>query len=73
MPTDPTSKLVGYSDRTFYRDVAHGCKFSAIAAGGSIYLIFLIAAADLRHELGEIPDDQIGKIVEVLRNPSSSE
>ncbi|KIK82189.1 hypothetical protein PAXRUDRAFT_83776, partial [Paxillus rubicundulus Ve08.2h10] len=56
---------------TFLDWHAMGCKFAAVAGGGSIYVLVLIAGLGLRVGLSTMDDDTPWDLANVLRSPNS--
>lgn len=58
--------------RTFIEWIAFGKKYTRLAAGGSIYLLVLVAGLELRWEVAKAAHDIAYIIGEMVRNPKKA-
>jgi hypothetical protein len=58
--------------KTLSRWNAIGSKFVALAAGGSFYILVLIAGLDMRHKIGTIGCRIPWEVAKMLRSPETS-
>ncbi|THH06933.1 hypothetical protein EW146_g9465 [Bondarzewia mesenterica] len=54
---------------TFHRWTALGCKYAAVASGGSIYALVLVAGQEKRHAFGLIDGNTHWNLANILRSP----
>ncbi|KAG1845945.1 hypothetical protein C8R48DRAFT_546547, partial [Suillus tomentosus] len=57
------------SERTFHRWYEHGCKFILLAAGGSFYLLVIIAGLEIRWKVASMRSSVLRQVGSVLRQP----
>lgn len=55
--------------RTFQRWYTTGTRFAAVAGGGTVYVLVLVAGLGLRSSLASIPGDLTYHLGNALRNP----
>lgn len=61
------------SKHTFLEWHADGCKYAALAGGGTIYVLVLVAGLGVRVRVHLAEDETITEIANTLRQPDSSE
>lgn len=54
---------------TFQLWYAAGCKFAAVAAGGSIYSLVLVSGLGMHASIGAMKDNTMQDLENLLRNP----
>jgi hypothetical protein len=57
------------SERTFHRWYEHGCKFILLAAGGSFYLLVIIAGLEIRWKVASMRFSVLQQVGSMLRQP----
>ncbi|KAG2737165.1 hypothetical protein P692DRAFT_20762436 [Suillus brevipes Sb2] len=59
------------SERTFQRWYEHGCKFIILAAGGSFYLLVMIAGLEIRWKITTMRFQVLRQVANMLRQPAT--
>ncbi|KAG2056216.1 hypothetical protein BDR06DRAFT_850106, partial [Suillus hirtellus] len=57
------------SERTFHHWYEHGCKFILLAAGGSFYLLVIIAGLEIRWKVASMRFSVLRQVGSMLRQP----
>ena len=65
-------KFKHLSARTFHDWVQSGNKFAALAAGGTIYILVMVAGLELRTTVGSMVGDSPWQLGNALRHPDHS-
>ncbi|KAG1738831.1 uncharacterized protein EDB91DRAFT_1248992 [Suillus paluster] len=61
------------SERTFHRWYEHGCKFILLAAGGSFYVLVIIAGLEIRWKVASMTFHVLRQVGNMLRQPGNGD